>query len=93
MDLNDYPPPPAYHVPYTGPGVLVVLPLPQVNTICRLLGVKGYGDVVYSCSGWHVGGCLEIVSKVGRYVSKRIAREAVEMEDANCNGWPVGHRR
>ena len=86
-------PPPAWDAPYTGPGVVVELPLPRVNLVCRALGVVVEpGRQIYSCAMWTAGGCLEVLPKVVGPITREDQDKARRYEDANCNGWPKGDR-
>jgi hypothetical protein len=92
--LADFPPPPAFDHPFTGPGVIVRLAEPVVERVCRELGVDVEPTrAVYSCSWWVEGGCLEILPKVGGSITIDDASQLRRVEDANCNGWPRRDRK
>src|SRR5215469_16764917 len=87
IHLIDYPPPPAYDMPYKGPGVVVTTA--DAENVCLSLGVQPTGDHrIYGCSVWAPGGCLIVLPKISSVISKRDQAMVRRVENANCNGWP-----
>jgi hypothetical protein len=87
--LFDYPPPALWDFPFTGPGVVVTVPLDKAEQVCRALGVTTKpGHVVYGCSTWRQGGCLIVLPKVDASISQADHDMVQRVENANCNGWP-----
>lgn len=73
-------PPAAFDHPYTGPVVEWVVPAPEADRICRVGGLKAYGEQIIGCS-FKIGETCYIV--LARHAQAVLRKH----ETAHCNGW------